>query len=591
MECQTKVSVQFRAALLQAEMHMNNVQMDLHQYLSHRRRRHHRQQRRRYWSRSWLSPERRRHLSLYFPMFRYLAFLAVHEPPQVPRRHKDRYCMLTLKTRTNELTQHFLLYEYCRNKTASHILFVLADDYGYNDIGYHGSEIKTPTLDKLSGEGVRLENYYVQPICTPTRSQLMSGRYQIHTGLQHHVILPDQPNALPRDSPTLPDKMREAGYSTHAVGKWHLGFYKEEYLPNNRGFDTFFGYLTGSEDYYTKRHCFGQNVCGNDLRDNFKPVVPNPDEYSTEMYSKRVIDIVNNYNSSKPMFIYLAFQAVHGPLEVPARYKNKYTFIKDHNRQIYAGMVAAMDEAVGNITAAFQAKGIWDDTIMVFSTDNGGQIKNGGNNWPLRGWKKSLWEGGIHGVGFVHGKALQEKRRVSHELLHVTDWYPTLVGLAGGSLNGTKPLDGFNQWKTISEGAKSPRETLLHNIDPLTKPVGDKLKGSPFDNRYRAAIRWRDWKLITGDPGNGTWVPVPTTMEDINMGDDTSQSKKNLWLFNIAKDPEERVDLSSDYPDMVMKMLTKLQQQNETAVPCVYPPADPNANPERLGGWWGPWEK
>ncbi|XP_033732071.1 arylsulfatase J-like [Pecten maximus] len=472
-----------------------------------------------------------------------------------------------------------------------HILFVLADDYGYNDIGYHGSEIKTPTLDKLSGEGVRLENYYVQPICTPTRSQLMSGRYQIHTGLQHGIIWAPQPNALPRDSPTLPDKMREAGYSTHAVGKWHLGFYKEEYLPNNRGFDTFYGYLTGSEDYYTKSRCSGHDFCGRDLRDNFKAVVPNPDEYSTEMYSKRVIDIVNNYNSSKPMFLYLALQAVHSPLQVPSRYTDKYAHIKNHNRRTYAGMVAAMDEAVGNITAAFQAKGMWDDTIMVFSTDNGGQILSGGNNWPLRGWKASLWEGGMRGVGFVHGKALQEKRRVSPELLHVTDWYPTLVGLAGGSLNGTKPLDGFNQWKTISEGAKSPRETLLHNIDPLTKPVGDKLKGSPFDNRYRAAIRWRDWKLITGHPGNGTWVPVPTTDEDIQMDDDTSQSKKNLWLFNIAKDPVERVDLSSDYPDMVMKMLTKLQQQNETAVPCVYPPFDPNANPEHLGGWWGPWEK
>ncbi|XP_021375281.1 arylsulfatase J-like [Mizuhopecten yessoensis] len=476
------------------------------------------------------------------------------------------------------------------NAKQPHILFVLADDYGYNDIGYHGSEIKTPNLDKLSAEGVRLENYYVQPICTPTRSQLMSGRYQIHTGLQHGIISPPQPNALPRDSPILPDKMREAGYSTHAVGKWHLGFYKEEYLPNNRGFDTYYGYLTGSEDYYTKSRCSGHNFCGKDLRDNFKPVEPNANEYSTEMYSKRVIDIVNNYNSSQPMFLYLALQAVHMPLEVPARYKEKYAHIKNHDRQTYAGMVAAMDEAIGNITSAFQAKGMWDDTIMVFSTDNGGQILAGGNNWPLRGWKASLWEGGMHGVGFVHGKALQKKGSVSTQLMHVTDWYPTLVGLAGGSLNGTKPLDGFDQWKTISEGAKSPRETLLHNIDPLTKPVGDKLEGSPFDNRFRAALRWRDWKVITGNPGNGSWVPEPTA-ENINMDVYTGEPKKNVWLFNIAKDPVERVDLSADYPDMVMKMLTKLQQLNETAVPCVYPPSDPNSNPQLHGGWWGPWEK
>ncbi|OWF39966.1 hypothetical protein KP79_PYT04298 [Mizuhopecten yessoensis] len=476
------------------------------------------------------------------------------------------------------------------NAKQPHILFVLADDYGYNDIGYHGSEIKTPNLDKLSAEGVRLENYYVQPICTPTRSQLMSGRYQIHTGLQHSVIFAPQPNALPRDSPILPDKMREAGYSTHAVGKWHLGFYKEEYLPNNRGFDTFYGYLAGMEDYYNKSRCIGPKFCGKDLRDNLKPAEPNPNEYSTEMYSRRAIDIVSNYNSSKPMFLYLALQAVHEPLEVPARYKEKYAHIRNSDRRTYAGMVAAMDEAIGNITAAFQAKGMWDDTIMVFSTDNGGEIYAGGNNWPLRGWKASLWEGGMHGVGFVHGKSLQKKGSVSTELIHVTDWYPTLVGLAGGSLNGTKPLDGFDQWKTISEGAKSPRDTLLHNIDPLTKPVGDKLEGSPFDNRYRAALRVGDWKVITGNPGDGRWIPEPTA-EIINMNVYTGEPKKNVWLFNIAKDPVERVDLSEDYPDRVMKMLSMLQQLNETAVPCVYPPVDPNSNPELHGGWWGPWEK
>ncbi|XP_069121302.1 arylsulfatase J-like [Argopecten irradians] len=479
----------------------------------------------------------------------------------------------------------------CAETKQPHILFVLADDYGYNDIGYHGSEIKTPNLDKLSGEGVRLENYYVQPICTPTRSQIMSGRYQIHTGLQHSLIWAPQPNALPADIPILPEKLRQAGYSTHAVGKWHLGFYKDKYLPNNRGFDTFYGYLAGSEDYYTKILCYGKDFCGKDLRNNKEEVDPVPQTYSTEMYNDHVINMVNNYNSTKPMFIYLAFQAVHSPLQVPSRFSDKYAHIKNYNRRIYAGMVSAMDEAIGNITAAFQAKGMWDDTIMVFSTDNGGEILAGGNNWPLRGWKRSLWEGGMHGVGFVHGNMIQKKQRLSSELMHVTDWYPTLVGLAGGYLNDTKPLDGFDQWKTISEGAKGPRDTVLHNIDPLTKPVGDRLEGSPFDNRYRAAIRWRDWKLVTGFPGNGSSVPVPTTEDNIMGIDiDGDDSTKNLWLFNIAKDPVERMDLSSQEPGMVMKLLTKLQEFNLTSVPCVYPPWDPNSNPERHDGWWGPWE-
>ena len=131
------------------------------------------------------------------------------------------------------------------------IIFILADDYGYHDIGYHGSEIKTPNLDKLAESGVKLENYYVQPICTPTRSQLLSGRYQIHTGLQCGVIWAPQPNGIPLNDTLLPEKMKEVGYATHAIGKWHVGFYQPAYLPTRRGFDSFYGYLTGREDYLT----------------------------------------------------------------------------------------------------------------------------------------------------------------------------------------------------------------------------------------------------------------------------------------------------------------------------------------------------
>ncbi|XP_076089922.1 arylsulfatase I-like [Mytilus galloprovincialis] len=126
-------------------------------------------------------------------------------------------------------------------ETRPNIILILADDYGFNDIGYHGSEIKTPNLDQLASEGVKLENYNVQPICSPTRSQLLSGRYQIHTGLQHGVIRPRQANGLPLEIPTIADKMKSAGYATHAADKRHLGFHKEEYFPTNRGFDTFYG--------------------------------------------------------------------------------------------------------------------------------------------------------------------------------------------------------------------------------------------------------------------------------------------------------------------------------------------------------------
>ncbi|KAL3871152.1 hypothetical protein ACJMK2_039169 [Sinanodonta woodiana] len=381
-----------------------------------------------------------------------------------------------------------------------HILFVLADDYGYHDIGYHGSEIKTPTLDKLALEGLRLENYYVQPICTPTRSQLMSGRYQIHTGLQHDIIWPTQPNGLPLNSPTLADKLREAGYSTHMVGKWHLGMYKKDYLPTSRGFDTYFGYLTGSEDYFTRNRCY-ESYCGVDFRDNLEPV-NQTGEYSTHLFTEKVINLIQNYDGSKPLFIYLAFQSVHSPLQVPETYTQPYRHIKDQHRRIYAGMVSAMDEAVRNITEALQAEGIWNNTILVFSTDNGGEILDGGNNWPLRGWKHSLWEGGVHGVGFIHSPFLNDtvKGTVSRDLMHVTDWFPTLVSLAGGSLNGTLPLDGIDQWETINGAKISLRKEILHNIDPLFKRSGKPIYNGTFDTSVRAALRAEDWKIITGNP-------------------------------------------------------------------------------------------
>ncbi|CAI9716894.1 arylsulfatase B-like [Octopus vulgaris] len=409
------------------------------------------------------------------------------------------------------------------------ILLILADDYGFHDIGYHGSEIQTPNLDKLAGEGVKLENYYVQPICTPTRSQLMSGRYQIHTGLQHSIIWPEQPNCLPLDSPTLADKMRESGYSTHIVGKWHLGFYKKECLPTNRGFDSYFGYLTGSEDYYTHKHCTG--FCGFDLRNNLEPVRNNT-EYSAFLFAKKAINVIEDHDTTKPLFLYVPFQSVHAPLQVPDKYIAPYRHIKDRNRRIYAGMTACMDEAIGNITNAMKKKGLWNNTVLVFSTDNG-------------------------------------------------DWFPTLVNLAGGSLNGTKPLDGFDQWSTISEGTSSARKEILHNIDPLHKPKGQSHFPDIFDTRTRAALRYGDWKIITGNPGNDKWIPPP----HLNLPASSKPSHlKNIWLFNITADPNEYNDVSLEKLNVVEFMLTRLAHYNATAVTPRFPKGDPASNPQLHGG-------
>ncbi|KAG8456519.1 hypothetical protein GDO86_002341 [Hymenochirus boettgeri] len=465
-----------------------------------------------------------------------------------------------------------------------HIVLIVADDFGWNDVGYHGSEIRTPNLDKLSAHGVRLDSYYVQPVCTPSRSQLLSGRYQIHTGLQHMTIRPCQPNCHPLGDKLLPQLLNETGYVTHLVGKWHLGMYKQDCLPTRRGFETFFGYLNCSEDYYTHEMCYYKKAlnttyCALDLLDGEVPTSDYRMKYSTHIFTERAVDLIANHNLEKPLFLYLAYQAVHEPMQVPEKYTEPYTFIQDNNRRVYAGMVSALDEAVGNVTDALIKQGLWDNIVFIFTTDNGGQTQAGGSNWPLRGRKITAWEGGVRGVGFVTSPLLKQKGVTSKELIQISDWLPTLVNLAGGSTNSTKPLDGFDVWKTISEGSPSPRVELLHNIDPIFKDI------LPFfssqTNIYLSKII-----LLSPFAGCGNWSPSSSISSEILSPDPVN---KTLWLFDIIRDPEERHDLSDKYPHVVKKLLSRLEFYYNDSVPVYFPEDDPRCDP-RHSGVWGPWE-
>ncbi|KGL73743.1 Arylsulfatase I [Tinamus guttatus] len=470
-----------------------------------------------------------------------------------------------------------------------HIIFILTDDQGYHDVGYHGSDIQTPTLDRLAAEGVKLENYYIQPICTPSRSQLITGRYQIHTGLQHSIIRPRQPNCLPLDQVTLPQKLQEAGYSTHMVGKWHLGFYKKECLPTRRGFDTFLGSLTGNVDYYTYDNCDGPGVCGYDLHEGEKVAWDQSGKYSTFLYAQRVSKILASHSPKEPIFIYVAFQAVHTPLQSPKEYIYRYRSMGNVARRKYAAMVTCMDEAVKNITWALKKYGYYDNSVIVFSTDNGGQTFSGGSNWPLRGRKGTYWEGGVRGIGFVHSPLIKRKRRTSWALVHITDWYPTLVSLARGNLSNVPGLDGYNVWPAISEGKESPRTEILHNIDPLYNHAkyGSLEDGfGIWNTAVQASIRVGEWKLLTGDPGYSDWIP-PQTLTNFpgswwNLERLTDGLRKSVWLFNITADPYERYDLSARRPDVARAL-------PRTAIPVRYPAENPRAHPDFNGGAWGPW--
>lgn len=464
------------------------------------------------------------------------------------------------------------------------ILFVLVDDLGWSDVSFHGSKINTPNVDKLATEGVILNSYYVQPICTPTRAALLSGRYPIHTGLQHGIIHSGSPYGLPLNITTLPQKLKKAGYSTHMIGKWHLGFYNWESTPTRRGFDTFYGFYSGAEDHYT--HVQDHFL---DFRDNDEIVREMNGTYSVNAFAKRAQQIAKSHNTSNPLFLYMAFQNVHGPVQAPKKYIDKYAFINDTLRRTYAGMVDIMDEAVGNITEAFKEAGLWDNTVMIFSTDNGGVPKNGGYDYPLRGRKDTLWEGGIRGVGFVHGNILSRRRVNCTGLIHVTDWYPTLVNLAGGDLDDD--LDGYDVWNAISNGDPSPRTEILHNIDsPSCSPgqLGFAYQG--------VGLRIGDMKLLMGVPNISYFIPPEERNSSLDNKlflqdlEDPPVPLVDVALYNITADPYEKYDLSKKFPEIVKKFQDRVEFYMKGALPPANKPVDPEAREvAKRNGAWSPW--
>ncbi|VEN50922.1 unnamed protein product, partial [Callosobruchus maculatus] len=490
---------------------------------------------------------------------------------------------------------------------------------GFNDVGFRGAnDIKTPNIDALAYSGVILHNYYVTPICTPSRSALMTGKYPIHTGMQHGVLYGAEPRGLPLTEKILPQYLEELGYVNHIVGKWHLGSYKKEYTPLYRGFKSHLGYWTGHQDYFDHT-AVERPGWGFDMRCNMSVAYELHGQYSTDLFAKEAAKIIEHHDSAAPLFLYVAHAAVHSgnpynPLPAHDEKVQAFKYIQDYPRQRFAAMLSSLDDSVGVVMRALESRDMLRNSLLVFSTDNGGPASgfnlNAASNWPLRGVKNTLWEGGVRGAGLVWSPLLQRRSRLHLGQMHIIDWLPTLLEAATGKQTASNitNLDGISMWKSISEDAKSERTEILHNIDDI------------YGN---AALTSDGWKITKGATYDGTWdywygpdgrnysyntssvenSPTGQVLKALNMSTPTEKINElrkaadvqcntseqdevtckpleKPCLFHIETDPCEKVNLAEKYPEKVRQLLNILEQYNQTALPPENLPLDPRGDPK-----------
>jgi arylsulfatase A-like enzyme len=416
------------------------------------------------------------------------------------------------------------------------IVFFLIDDLGFADCGFNGGkDIKTPNIDRLAQSGAIIENHYVQPVCSPTRSTLLTGRYPTHTGV-YTIVSPGAGWGLPLAERTLADALRSAGYRTALTGKWHLGEFEKAYQPNARGFDHQYGHFFGMLDYFTH-----ERMNKLDWYRNGEPL--KEEGYTTHLIAKEACKVIATGDQSKPLFLYVPFNGVHSPFQVPDSYLKPYAHLKG-NRQKLAGMLAAVDEAIGQIEAALKQAGRLENTLIVFSSDNGGPPP--GDNTPLRDFKGSIFEGGTRAAAFATWPGRIPAGQRIRQPMHMVDWYPTLIKQAGGSLEQKLPVDGLDVWPMLTKQAASPHDAIL---------------SVSTQGPSRAAVRMGEWKLIV-DGGAADVAPTGK-----KKGKKAAGKYEAVALYDLSADPSEAKNLADAQPERVKAMRARLAELLKDAVP------------------------
>ena len=423
------------------------------------------------------------------------------------------------------------------------ILIILADDLGWNDVSFHGSEIPTPNIDKIISSGIELDRFYVQPTCSPTRAELMTGKSALRLGITR-PISKNQKLGLDLDEKLLSEYFKELQYENFLLGKWHLGAYTPDYFPTRRGFDYFLGYLQGGIGYYDHNH-----GGGHDWQENESEL--RQDGYATHLIRDAALDIIENHSGTKPLFLNINFGAPHTPNEAPQQSIEKFTFIKDPNRQIHAAMVHEMDNAIGNIIDALEKENLLENTIIFFASDNGGLIpdfkvepsflalpKNLGicdwerplsvkvvewicssfdgasSNAPLQEGKMAVGEGGIRVTAAIWWPNHLETKK-NTDFISMMDILPTLLELVGYEGNHEN-LDGISKVPSFKNNIKVPSNYVVTDV---------------ANNSY--AFLEMPYKLV-------------------KHGSETQ-------LFNVMQDPTESNNIANENPLLVQSMQTQLE--------------------------------
>lgn len=384
------------------------------------------------------------------------------------------------------------------------LVLFLSDDMGSAQPGFMGgTAVPTPHLDRLAREGAKLTQFYVQSVCSPTRAALLTGRYPFRNGMEERSHANDTAGML-TDERTLAQALKSAGYATAIFGKWHLGLWQKKHLPLQRGFDHQYGHYGALIDSFTKIR--GETY---DWHRNEQPL--HEPGYSTFLLADEFQRVLGRHDRASPFFYYVAFNAVHTPHGAPPEYVAK------HQGDVQAAMLECMDLAIGRMLRALEEKGVLDDTIVVYFNDNGGPRRF--SNAPYRGHKGDTYEGGVRVPCVIRWPAAIKAGTVVSEMLHVVDFYPTLVKLAGGSLEQPLPLDGRDAWPTIAHGQPTPHREIV-----LSVPGFEGSETGP------PAIRSGDYKLV---------------------GDE---------LYNIAADPSETTNVAAQQPAKVRELQARLAQ-------------------------------